>query len=394
MKIEEAKKFRKACIYALVFPNGKKYVGKTKDLSKRMGVYERFDGSNECLREAIDDYGWEAIDIEVLMEVSCRDAVDLDICLSILEVKYIRDMGTISPNGYNISVGGECLGIPIEYITTDADVIKRYNDGSKSLLLYDECGDFVREYPSISKCAYDNGWDEDAVRRAVGRQSLFYGKYFIRIKRYDYVPKKIELPKGYEIRERVKYKNVVKEVIVEKEREVFTFTPALKYDMNGDFCGEYKNKSDAVRTFSSSRSVGWGEYHNGYIVFKKRDDNIPEKIEPYHILSKKVLGDYYVPADELDDIKVHEKWGDVSTLPNVNKAKLCIDGKYTNIKHRFKVFQCKLSGEVVKEYDSIRDAAIETGIQYSQIYNCLRGATKRAAGYVWKKEDDGNNNVI
>lgn len=386
MNLEEAKKLDYACVYCLVFPNGKKYVGKTKNLSDRLKLYLRFDGTNKNLSSAIAEFGFLCVDISILSKVDCRNKVDLDLCLSILEIKYIRELNTLSPNGYNVSLGGEVLGIPVEYLTTDKDAINSYYDGNKPVLLYDLNGDFVREYPSIAACSYDNGWDDDVVRNVIGRHTPFYGKFFLRFKRYDYAPNKIELPKGYEVRERVKYKNVVKEVIVEKEREVFTYTPALRYDMNGNFCGEYKSKRDALRSFTNSKGIGWGEYANGYIIFKKKGDDYPKEIEPYHVLSKKVLGEYYVPASELPDIEVHEDWyGKTKTLSESSPS-LHVDGKYTNIKHTFKVYQYKLNGEFVCEYDSIRDAAHETGISYAQIYNCLNGQTRKAAGYLWKKD--------
>lgn len=389
MTLEEAKRKSCSCVYCLEFPNGKKYVGKTKDLGSRMRLYERFDACSSVMRDDIEMFGWGEIEILVLREVVCDDKVDLDLCLSLLEVKYIRDLNTLVPNGYNVSIGGECLGIPIECITTDSDVVRRYNSGAKAVLLYDENGDFVREYESISKCAYDNGWEEDKVRECIGRHSLFYGKYFLRFKRYDYAPNKIELPKGYEVRERVRYKNVVKEVIVEKEREVHTFVSALKYDMNGKFCGEYRSKREALRSFTKSCRVGWGEYHNGYIIFKKDGDDYPKQIESHVEFANKQIGEYYVPACELPDIEVHEDWDDKSE--SVVKPQLCVDGKYTNIKHKFKVYQLKTNGEIIGEFDSIRDASRETGIAYSQIYNCLRGQTKVAAGFLWRKEGDDLN---
>lgn len=390
MKIEEAKKVYDSCVYCLEFPNGMKYVGKTKNLSDRMKLYLRFDGANKALSSAIEEFGWDNIDITVLSRIDCKDKVDLDLCLSILEIKYIRELGTLTPNGYNISLGGECLGIPVEYLTTDKEAIKRFNDGSKAVLLYDENGDFVKEYPSIARCAYDNGWDEDSVRGAIGKSKPYRDKFFIRFKRYDYIPNKIELPKGYEVREkvRIKYKNVIKEVKIEKEREVFTYTPALRYDMNGKFCGEYASKREALRSFSKSNHVEWGQYHNGYIIYKKKDDSYPMQIESYVEFANKQIGEYYVPANELPDIEVHEDWAKVSSLPNANKTQLCVDGKYTNIKHQFKVYQYKLNGELVAEFDSIRDAAHETGIAYSQIYNCLNGRTKKAAGYLWKSDQN------
>lgn len=165
MTFEEAKKKSVSCVYCMEFPNGKKYVGKTKNLGKRLSLYESFsDVGNGMLSGAISEFGLGSIGVSVLSEVSCCGKVDLELCLSILEIKYIREFGTTDADkGYNVSFGGEVLGIPIEYLTTDEDAIKSYTAGCKPVLLYDENGDFVKEYPSIAMCAYDNGWDEDSV---------------------------------------------------------------------------------------------------------------------------------------------------------------------------------------------------------------------------------------
>lgn len=384
MNLKEAKKYFRPCVYCLDFPNGKNYVGKTKDLGKRMQVYEKFpDSSNKELSSAIREYGWDNIDIRILVELKVSDAISLELCLSILEIRYIREMNTIMPNGYNISLGGEVLGIPIEHLTTDKDFVKSYSTNAKVLLVYDLRGDFVEEFPSISRFAYEKGVEEDSVRPFVGKIKPFKEQWYLREKRYDYIPNHIEVP-YYEVKERVKYKDVIETRVIEKERVVFTYAPALKYDMNGDFCGEYSNKSEACRTFLNNSNVGWAEYRNGYILFKKIDDNYPKKIEPYYILQKKILKDYYVPADELENKETLESFIDIDN----QKHALCIDGKYTNIKHQFRVGQYTLNGELVKTYDSIRDASHETGIRYSQIYACVKGTVRKASGFLWKKLDE------
>lgn len=383
MDIFEAKKQSGvSCIYCLVFPNGRRYVGKTKDLSRRIGLYLRFGGS-ECVQGAIDEFGWDSVDIEILCRVSTSDSANLELCLSILEIKYIREYDSTSPErGYNKSLGGEVLGIPIEYLTTDSGVIKSLSSQSKTVLVYDLRGDFVSEEESISRCAYVYGIDEETLRGSIGRNTPCKGKWYFRFKRYDYIPKNIEVD-YYEERERVRYKNVIKEVIVEKPREVTTYVPALRYDMNGKFCGEYKSKRDACMSFSN-RTCDWGVYSKGYILFKKVSDDYPKEIEPYEVLCKKQLKEYYVPADQLPDKEVPEGYYKVVA----GHKPLCVDGKYTNIKHKFKVQQCSLGGSVIAEFDSLRDASLETGIAYSQIYACIMGKTKKAAGYLWRRVDE------
>ena len=393
MKLEEFKNSKISCIYSLVFPDGKRYVGKTKNLGSRVGIYLARGGSNVDVCSAIDACGIDNIELEVLQEVKCRNDVDLEICLSILELKYIRDLDCIYPNGYNKSLGGEILGISVEHITTDKEFISNWYKGNKAVIIYDLNGDFVKEYPSIAKMAYDQGVSEDYIRPIINTKKVYGGKWYLRFKRYDYCPEHIEinLPKAKEmviykdvIIEKVKYKDVIVRREVEKivERKVAKKTPILRYDMNGKFCGEYENFKDACMSFTNSSSgMCCGSYRKGYILFKKRDDNYPKEIEPYHILNKKILGEYYAPANELQD-----------KAERLQKSKtkdtaLRINGKYTNINNIFKVAQYDLSDNLIKIYNSIRDASHETGYNYSNIWACVNGVTKKAAGFKWRKAE-------
>ena len=76
----ESKHF--ACVYKLVFPDGKVYVGKSKDVGKRVDVYRRkTDGgwsseTNSELYEAIRGCGIENVEAEVLFRVGGAGGID------------------------------------------------------------------------------------------------------------------------------------------------------------------------------------------------------------------------------------------------------------------------------------------------------------------------------
>lgn len=53
----------------------------------------------------------------------------------------------------------------------------------------------------------------------------------------------------------------------------------------------------------------------------------------------------------------------------------------------FPVEQRRFNGALVARYASIRDAAKETGVPYSQIYACVNGVTRKAAGYRWQRAE-------
>jgi group I intron endonuclease len=89
--------------------NSKKYVGQTK-----VGVEERFkkhvEGRSRCsaIEKAVQKYGKDNFSIEQLAKANTAKELDL------LEMKFIKEMDTISPNGYNLNEGGNCPTFSLE----------------------------------------------------------------------------------------------------------------------------------------------------------------------------------------------------------------------------------------------------------------------------------------
>lgn len=84
--------------------NGKVYIGKTKN-----SVCNRFKqhlrcaqkGTNRYLYDAMNHYGYDAFEVEVLEEAISSE-------LSDLEKYYIKKFDSLNPlNGYNMTEGGE-----------------------------------------------------------------------------------------------------------------------------------------------------------------------------------------------------------------------------------------------------------------------------------------------
>lgn len=100
-------------IYVLTSPSGNQYVGQTvKVLSsgKKWGYLARWKAHvneakhhKDCsrlLNRAIRKYGHESFKVEKI----CECKIEL---LNDLEVKYIEEYNTLSPNGYNLTTGGK-----------------------------------------------------------------------------------------------------------------------------------------------------------------------------------------------------------------------------------------------------------------------------------------------
>lgn len=89
-------------LYKLDFPNGKSYIGITKRTLQRR-LREHFASSSKSLvSTAIRKYGKERVSVSILFECATYQS------LRHLEMLIIRQLNTRSPNGYNLSDGGEC----------------------------------------------------------------------------------------------------------------------------------------------------------------------------------------------------------------------------------------------------------------------------------------------
>ncbi len=89
-------------IYQAIFPNGKKYIGKTKNFKNRKYHHLRDanNGSNLIFHRAINKYGSENIVWEIICECSNIEE------LNEKEIQFIKVFNTIDPDfGYNMVCG-------------------------------------------------------------------------------------------------------------------------------------------------------------------------------------------------------------------------------------------------------------------------------------------------
>ena len=81
--------------------NGKQYVGITNNLQRRWNNHKNADGKIPALHNAIKKYG-----INSFVFSHIADAFDFE-CAKIIERLLISQHNTISPNGYNLTSGGD-----------------------------------------------------------------------------------------------------------------------------------------------------------------------------------------------------------------------------------------------------------------------------------------------
>ena len=93
-------------VYKLVSPNGKSYIGQTNWLEKRFSVH-RNSKTRTYLSMAIQKYGFDNFTKTILHEGLAIDESNY------YEAKYIEELNTLFPNGYNLRTGGD-NSIPCE----------------------------------------------------------------------------------------------------------------------------------------------------------------------------------------------------------------------------------------------------------------------------------------
>lgn len=82
--------------------NGKCYIGQTSQkLSQRIAEHKRSKRKNTAINKAIQKYGISNFIVSILAEeITLEEA-------NYLECKFIKEFNTISPQGYNIALGGK-----------------------------------------------------------------------------------------------------------------------------------------------------------------------------------------------------------------------------------------------------------------------------------------------
>lgn len=303
-KLVEMKSNHFACVYRLWFPNGKVYVGKSKDIGKRVDVYERKtsgrwadSSTGTALYGAIRMYGLESVECEVLFRISGASGVDwekdLDYALGIVEMRWIKESRSNEKDyGYNSTEGGEMFGV-----------------------------------------------------------------------------KNMERVKEVEVE---KQRIVWKDVVVERERQT-NGVPVVGYDVNGNYIGEWPSRVAFSReVLGITKTADYGVWKNGYIMYEK-GEKVEETVESY---------DEYLTRINAAREKAEEiRGGRLESLIGEGFPK-----------SQRGVVMCRKDYSEVTRFDSMKEAAEQTGILYSSIYAVVRKGYGCAKGFHFYWTDEWEEN--
>jgi hypothetical protein len=130
------------------------------------------------------------------------------------------------------------------------------------------------------------------------------------------------------------------------------YVPVLKYSLDGDLICEYQSIKKALSENPNAKNISYccqlkRDTSGGFIWRYKDDKNLKEKINVDRIKSRTQKGNFKV-----------------------------------------KVIQKNLNGEIIKEYESIKEASEKTGCYPSKIVSVCKGNRKKTNGFIFEYKND------
>lgn len=383
MSLEEVKSISISCIYRITFPNGKCYVGQTVDLGSRVRLCERCMSMKTRGRvsDALREFGIENVSWDVLRAVSVDDKDDLKLCLSILEIKYIRENDCIFPKGYNTSIGGEILNIPAEVIDMKFGV-EAGGYASKPVLVYDADGVLISEHPSVARCAYDLGTTDSEIQRCLDKVLLVRGSYMVREKRYGYAPEKIA---PYEPKVSVRHRTKTEyEIIKEKVyKKVEIKNAAIMYNKDGEYVGLFDNDNQVRHFLRLDNTFQFGRECHGMYIFHYNGGEVRKSIG--RIRSKAVTTIMYDDILALGDA---DNIGELISLPEAAVVKVRKTKPVKEPKIRPRIEKYTLDGKYICTYKDMQEAAYKDNVLVSSVYACAKKINRRCGNFIYRFEGD------
>ena len=395
--------------------NGKQYVGQTtQTIAQRFRSHKnRSKNPQQYIHNAMHSYGIENFSIKEVEKVHKDTNEELSKVLDELEIYYIRLYNTLSPNGYNNTIGG------------------KMNDGFKEInrfvYQYSLDGKLLHVYKSLKEASDLTGFDKTGISKCcLGNTHSSYGYIW----RYGDVPLDTNSYKN-DFVSNGDAVSVCGSHVVKKVKQ---------YDESGSLIEIYNSALEAVEKsnhFFSRQGIqscckGKHRIHKGYIwryfddefdtyevkpkekkikkAIKKKSKSKLEGIKPAK--ERKYKG---IPIDVYNfSLEYITTYDDVYTIPNLTKSQIesiinCCKGKiitsqkmiwrfHNDDANKYKttrdvwhdIAMLDENKTIIKVFRTAQLAAEYVGGDRSCIIECCKGSTnrRRHKGYYWKYYDD------
>lgn len=297
--------------------NGKLYIGQAQNLHKRHSTFGRGKYCGGIFDNAIKKYGKENFEYGILTHCKVEE-------LDKWEQFYIKRLKTKSPNGYNLTEGGNSSSYA--YVVVQCDRLNH----NKVLNIFPSLSEaqMCTGIYSIHKCV--NGYQQNSggyFWRKAKDNEIPYVKYNSEyLKKLDN-NKKLTAQQKKQLKESGVWKHQ------ERMKTVYCFNP----------------KGEIIDICESTKETG-----------------------------KKYGVCYHTITDICNGLRKDKYLNNITFSYN----------KSHKVEPFFetKIYQYTLDGELVNTYDSLKEASEATGAMESSISSCICGHYKTSMGFVWKRE--------
>lgn len=259
--------------------NGKLYIGCTNDFEKRKKIHLQLRKTEDCLfHQMIAEHGEDVFEWTILETVDTQEKAYKR------EQYYIKELNTIYPNGYNMTIGGRSHSLknskPIVCLTLDGHYVKRYLSSAQAVF---EDGYIMS---SVLDCC------KGKIRRHKDKVFMYEEDYIKNGARLYVKP------------------------------EPNCMTPIIQCDMQGNFIARYKSVNEAAektgscRTTISGNLTGDYKSANGFIFVYEH--NFPIKDIEAHQKRKKGRKVAQVDPNTNEIIEVFDRMADAGRKLNVS----------------------------------------------------------------------------
>ena len=348
-------------IYCHTSPSGKRYIGQTC-LEPHIR-WNNGHGYDNCtlMHRAIEKYGWENFQHDIICVVHSRKVADLFEQYYIEKYKSFKD-----ENGYNLTKGGA----------------------------------------GVVGCTWDEERKKQRSEMISGENNPMYGHHHTK----EVCEKMSRERKGVPLKPEHREK-VTRAILEQVEKQK---VPIRQLDLDGNLIRTYPSFSDMEQEtgFGHSYVVNCckGKANTAYgFRWEYVDDDARAKADEYRKNKPKVgvsIIQFDMDGNELARFSSITKAGLKTGLDRNKIGDCCFGGRESYGGYKWEtadsaatpietdaVIQCDLAGNEIGRFTSISDASSHTGVSRKRIRRCCRGDQKSAGGFIWRYEDERIANV-
>lgn len=326
-------------VYKHTAPNGKCYIGITgQNPPEKRWANGRGYVLNKCFDNEIMLYGWDNFKHEILFgDLTKTEAQQKEIEL----IAYYKSNQEIY--GYNVSSGGACIGTHSE---ESKKKMSEHAHEKSCVRQFDKAGNFIKEYESIKRASIETGITRQNIVACCNNRVRMAGGFIWRYELDELTAEHIDWCNNLK-------KKMVRQVQKQKQtkEEVFELRknrgkPVVQYTFFGDVVGKFENLTIAGEKTGISKS-------NISQCCKGKTGSAGGYIWKYE-------GDAF--AD----------FGSNGYNYKTNKP----------------IIQYATNGVLIRQYNSIIEAATINNIDQSSITKCCKGKQKTAGNFIWRYTSD------